>query len=342
MARIAAEMTGLVLVTGATGYVGSVLVPVLAGNGWRIRALDTETFGNSISQTPNVEFIKGSIMDYGLLPSVMKGVSHVIHLAGIVTDELVDMNPVLAEQVNVQATGALLSEAKKAGVGRFIYASSSSVYGTQPEGVEATEETIPQPMTIYAETKLRAEKAVLYANSPSLVTTAVRSATCCGPAPRMRLDTIVNTFSAQAWFKGRITVHGGGQWRTNIHVRDIARLYASMLHWPVEAIGGQVFNAAKEAMRASDIAILVQRAVGKSRDGMSVEVLTDATRQDPRHYRMGGRVLWKQCGWFPILRIEDAVRDNVRFFKAGGIRDPDDAVYYNTRRMAGVVAQQQS
>ena len=327
----------LVLVTGGLGYVGSALVPHLAANGYRVRVYDTMLFGNHLEGTPNVEFVKGDIRDYDTLAQAVKGCGAVVHLAGIVTDALVDMNPGLARKINVQATTSLCRIAWAARVERFVYASSSSVYGTQPEGVFATEDMLPLPkvlgkppwpLTEYALSKLAGENITLsFSATDGFCTTALRSATCCGPAPRMRLDTIVNTFSAQAYFKKRIEVHGGDQWRSNVHVRDAAKAYRLLLEAPAEKVNGRAFNLVRECATAIDIA----RAVA---DIIPAEIHVDETKKDIRHYRMSGDLLRETLGWAPQCSIAEAVADNLAWFRAGKITDMDADLYWNTKRMA--------
>ena len=316
----------LVLVTGGTGYVGSVLVPKLATM-CQVRTLDTQHFGNSIADTPNVESVKGDIRNMVIVGEAMKDVTDVIHLAAIVTDELVDMNPDMGKDVNIAATGELVRIASNSNVDRFIYASSSSVYGAI--GDICTEGIPPLPMTEYAKSKLLGEYAALL-DFPN-TSVAVRSATMCGPAPRMRLDTIVNIFSKQAYYDKKITVWGGGQWRSNIHVEDIADLYIHLLNVPADKINGEVFNATRANHTAWDIALLVSRVFG----GITIEV--DASKSDDRHYRMDASKLQRVLDWCPVRDIETAVADNIAFFESGGITDPNDPIYSNTRRMKDVV-----
>ena len=311
----------IVLVTGATGYIGSVLVPLLARE-YRVRAVDTEHFGNAIADTPNTEFIKADIQDIDAMLRAMAGVSHVIHLAGIVTDELVDMNPLLAMKVNLLGTMNVMRAAlRHNGVQRFIYASSSSIYGLQD--VVATIETPPKPMTIYAMTKLLGEQIVLdCAKNQAIQPIIVRCATCCGPAPRMRMDTIVNVFSKQAYFDHQITVHGGGQWRTNVHVQDVAELYRSLLQ---DRVFPTIGNMTSGNHRAIELATMVTQVAHEN--AIPCNMIVDTTKVDRRNYLM-------HSSWTTQKSIREAIEDNFRFFASGKVSNPDDDIWYNTRRMA--------
>jgi len=316
------------MVTGGSGYVGSVLVPVLARQ-YPVRVIETMHFGNPISGTPNVEFIKADIRDTSAIRAALDGVTDVLHLAAVVTDQLVALAPEYARQVNCEAMSNLCREAVGHGVQRFIYASSSSVYGTQSE--TCTEESPTLPETEYARTKLRGE-TILGPYSSRMCVCSIRSATACGPAPRMRLDTIVNIFCKQAFFDGEITVHDGTQWRSNVHVADVAQLYAYLLECPVDKINGESFNLTWANHTALELAKLV---LAETTWPCTLVVREDI--KDWRQYRMSGEKLQRVLSWQPRRSIVQAVRDNFASFGAGNIEDPNADVYFNDRRMADIV-----
>ena len=318
----------MILVTGGTGYVGTVLVPLLAQR-YPVRVYCNMAFGNAIEGTPNVEFIKGDLRDTQLMQFALRGVHQVVHLAGIVTSELVAMNEALSQQINVDAMAVLVRQARAANVHRFVYASSSSVYGFCEK--PATEEMVPKPMDAYAQTKLDGEEA-LKREAGAMEWAILRSATLCGPAPRMRLDTIVNVFCKQAWFNGKITVFDGRQWRSNVHVRDAAEGYVWLLEQPEEKVNHAVFNLTVANMRALDIARLVQQAVefGYERKAL---IAVDTEKIDRRHYQLDAARM-RQAGFAPRHSIREAVFDTCDWFQAGGVREPDADVYSNTKRMA--------
>lgn len=318
-----------VLVTGGLGYVGSVLVPHLAKS-HDVRVFDSMLFGNSIAGTPNVEFVQGDILDPYQVARALRGCEAIVHLAGIVTDDLVDLNPDYAKKVNEEATDQLCRLAVQAGARRLVYASSSSVYGSQP--MVCGEQSPTYPETAYAETKLQAERICL-SHTDRLEVVAMRSATCCGPAPRMRLDTIVNIFSKQAYFDREITVFDGTQYRSNIHVADVADFYQVLLEAPAKLINRHVFNAVRGFATAREIAELVQR---KASDfGLDTPYIAyDSSKRDTRQYRMRGDIAELILGWKPKRSIENAVWQNFQWFRYGGLgEDPNADLYYNTRRM---------
>jgi len=191
-----------VCVTGGSGFIGSVVVPYFVEQGLEVKVLESMEFGNPIAYLEDkVEFIQGDIRDPIAVKRAVSGCDVVLHLAAIVTDELVDLNPEYSVEVNKAATRLLCEEASRAKVRRFIYASSSSIYGSSNEN--CTEETVPKPETQYARTKLDGESIVRFC-SDKMCSVSVRSATACGPSPRMRMDVILNTFSSQAWFNHKV------------------------------------------------------------------------------------------------------------------------------------------
>lgn len=317
----------LILVTGGLGYLGTVLVPMLAQRG-PVRVYDTMLFGNAIEDTPNVEFIKGNITDLDHFEHACAGVTTVIHLAAIVTDALVDMNPRLAREVNVRATADILQRASRMGVRRFIYASSSSVYGSYDVAAKETDQLNPE--TEYAQQKLDAELPVLDW-SRRMTTCVVRMATLCGPAPRMRLDTIVNIFSSQAYFDGAITVWGDGQQvRCNLAVTDAARFYKLIASIEHDRINGEIFNIGGDNMTASEIASIVSRH-------SNAPVHYEKDKIDTRHYMLSSEKTEQRLHWTPATPLKVMVDRNLEWFKKGGVADYKDPIYRNTERMKSIM-----
>jgi nucleoside-diphosphate-sugar epimerase len=217
----------------------------------------------------------------------------------------------------------------------FIYSSSSSVYGTQAEPVDERSATFPE--TDYAKSKLLAEYPVTLASeaNPFFNGIVLRFATMCGPAPRMRLDTIVNVFCKQAFFDGVITVWDGTQYRTNVNVQDATDVIQRLLEISPKATRGQIFNVSTEFGTAVEIANLVSDAYG-AYTGTICEVDVDRTKTDTRQYRMRSDLIWRVTG-LERRSIEDACMANFDHFASGAIEDPNADLYYNTRRMERVV-----
>src|SRR3972149_5921031 len=238
-----------VLVTGGAGYVGAVLVPKLLNKGYCVKVIDLYIYGDdvldSVKDNPNLKQIKGDIRDDSLLWRELQGVDAVIHLACISNDPSYELNPELGKSINYDAFISLVDIAKKVGVKRFIYASSSSVYGIKEEE-NVTEDLPLEPLTDYSKYKALCEEVLLRAQAPGFVTLILRPATVCGYSPGLRLDLTVNILTNLAVNRGRITVFGGAQKRPNIHIEDVTDRYVQALEWDVARIPGETFNAGYE------------------------------------------------------------------------------------------------
>ncbi|MCS6815575.1 MAG: NAD-dependent epimerase/dehydratase, partial [Cyanobacteria bacterium] len=246
-----------VLVTGGAGYVGAVLVPKLLKAGYRVKVIDLYIYGehvlDAVKDHPGLEQIKGDIRDRALLEKIMPGCDAVIHLACISNDPSFELNPDLGKSINYDAFFNLVDVAKASGVKRFIYASSSSVYGIK-ETENVTEDLELQPLTDYSKYKALCEDVLLSKREPGFVTLILRPATVCGYSPRLRLDLTVNILTNHAVNNGKITVFGGTQKRPNIHIEDMTDLYVKCLAYPDEAIDGKIFNAGYENHTVMEIA----------------------------------------------------------------------------------------
>jgi nucleoside-diphosphate-sugar epimerase len=320
-----------VLVTGGAGYVGAVLVPRMIERGYAVRVLDLYLYGDdvlgSVAGNPLLEQVKGDIRDRALVERVMTGCDAVIHLACISNDPSFELNPELGKSINYDAFFDLVAMARDGGVGRFIYASSSSVYGVKAEE-NVTEELALQPLTDYSKYKALCEEILLKEQSPSFTTVVLRPATVCGYSPRLRLDLTVNILTNYAVNAGRITVFGGAQKRPNIHIADMAEVYLRLLEAPAGQIAGKIFNAGYENHTVSQLADMIRSVVGRS-----TEIVVTPT-DDNRSYHISSEKIRRELGFAPSHTIEDAVRDLVVNFGAGRIPNPmADIRYYNIKTM---------
>lgn len=328
-----AMMNGIdkVLVTGGAGYVGSVLVPKLLKKGYRVRVLDLYIFGehvlNGVKENRNLEQVRGDIRNQTLLRRVLQGCDAVIHLACISNDPSFELNPALGRSINYDAFGPLVQVSKESGVRRFVYASSSSVYGVKGEH-NVTEDLPLEPLTDYSKYKALCEPVLLNAREPGFVPLILRPATVCGYSPRQRLDLAVNILTNQAVHNKKISVFGGGQMRPNIHIEDVTDLYVKSLEWPDEAIDGKIFNAGYENRRVSEVAQMVRRVVGED-----VEIVTVPT-DDNRSYHISSEKIRRELGFEPRRTIEDGIHDLCRALYEGKIPNPmTDIRYYNIKTM---------
>jgi nucleoside-diphosphate-sugar epimerase len=320
-----------VLVTGGAGYVGSVLVPKLLSAGHRVKVIDLFWFGEdvlgSVAGHESLELVKGDIRDRDTLNSAMRGCDAVIHLACVSNDPSFDLEPDLGKSINYDAFPALVDVAKEHQVGRFIYASSSSVYGVKEE--ENVSEDLPlEPLTDYSKYKALCEDILLEAREPGFSTLILRPATVCGYSPRLRLDVVVNILTNHAMNRGKIKVLGGMQRRPNIHIDDMTDLYVKTLEWEDRQIDGKVYNVGTENHRVMEIAEIVRGVVGEH-----VEIETAPT-DDHRSYHISSDRIKQDLGFVPQRGIEDAVKDLVDAFDSGLITDSlTNPRYFNIETM---------
>jgi len=332
-------MTNLkaILVTGGAGYVGCVLVPKLLAAGYRVIVYDVLLFGSDgLSAYPNVRVIKGDLRDTASFRAAVEGVDAVIHLACISNDPSFELDPELSKSINYDCFEPMVLASKRAGVRRFIYASTSSVYGVSDDP-NVTEEHPLVPLTDYNKYKGLCEPILLRYQSPEFTTVILRPATVCGYSPRMRFDLSVNILTNHAVNRGVITVFGGQQKRPNIHVEDIAELYQLMLELPDGLIAGEIFNAAYQNHTISELAEIARRVVEQEMPEKAPIRIETTPSNDPRSYHVSSRKIAEKLGYVPKRTIEDAVRDLCTAFKSGKLPNSlDDEQYFNVKTVRKV------
>lgn len=320
-----------VLVTGGAGYVGAVLVPVLLGAGYRVKVLDLYMYGDDVLASskgnPALEEIKGDIRDTALLRRALPGTDAVIHLACISNDPSFELNPELGKSINYDAFIDLVKISKDSGVKRFIYASSSSVYGIKDEE-NVTEELALTPLTDYSKYKAMCEDVLMREKSPGFTILTLRPATVCGYSPRLRLDLTVNILTNHAVNTRTIKVFGGEQMRPNIHIDDMTRVYREALEWPAEAIDGRIYNVGYHNFKVREIADMVKSVIGQQ-----INIVTTPT-DDNRSYRVSSEKIKRDLGFTPRRSLVDAVSDLRAAFDASLIPDSmNNDRYFNIKRM---------
>ncbi|GAC1319711.1 MAG: SDR family oxidoreductase [Chloroflexota bacterium] len=329
-----------VLVTGGAGYVGAVLVPKLLAKGYGVRVVDLFMFDehvfDHVASNPRLQQFKGDIRDQNLLRHALAGVDAVIHLACISNDPSFELNPELSKSINFDAFEPLVRTSKDSGVSRFVYASTSSVYGVS-DAPEVTEDHPLVPITDYNKYKGLCEPILQRYQSDDFTTVTIRPATVCGYSPRQRLDLSVNILTNHAVNKGKITVFGGTQMRPNIHIQDVVDLYTLLLELPREQIAGKTFNAGWENHTIGDIAEMVRSVVQAELPAReNIEIVTTPS-DDPRSYHISSEKIRRELGFAPRHTIEDAVRDLVVAFKNGRIPNSfDDIRYFNVKTVQTV------
>lgn len=296
-----------ILVTGACGYKGNVLVPKLLDEGHFVIAFDIMWFGNDLRPHSNLKVIQGDVRHIADIP--LEGVDTIIHLSSVANDPAGDLDPKLTWEISALATMQLIDRAARLGINHFIYASSGSVYGLKDEA-QVTEDLALVPISEYNKTKMVAERVVLsYSNQ--MAVQVVRPATVCGISPRMRFDVSVNMLTMQALSRGEITVFGGDQTRPNIHIDDITDLYLFLLKRP--DITG-IFNAGFENLSIRRIAEMAcEKASAK---------ITVLPSNDPRSYRVNSDKLLA-TGFRPRKTVENAIDEICQAYREGRLKDEE-------------------
>lgn len=324
-----------VLVTGGAGYVGSLLVPKLLDAGYRVTVYDTMWYGNSFlpKESPQLSVIEGDIRDAESLQAACQGIDVVINLACISNDASFELDENLSTSVNLDAFEPMVLAAKKAGVKRFIYASSSSVYGVS-DAPDVTEEHPLVPLTLYNEYKGKCEPVLFSHTDDSFVGVVIRPATLCGYAPRQRLDLSVNILTNHAINNGVIRVFGGSQLRPNLHVQDMVDLYMLLLEVEDDLIRNETFNCGYQNMSISDIAKTVQEVVSRRRPDLGPIAIETEPSNDLRSYHVNSDKIKRVLRFEPKYSIEDAVNSLCDAFDEGLLPNSmEDTIYFNVRRM---------
>lgn len=316
---------------------GAVLVPKLLAAGYSVRVLDLYIFGENLWENnphlARLEEIKGDIRDQDLVKHAVKGCDAVIHLACISNDPSFELDPLLGRSINYDAFEPLVKISKEGGVKRFVYASSSSVYGVS-EMLHVTEEHPLVPLTDYSKYKGLCESVLLAEQSKDFTALVLRPATVCGYSPRQRLDLTVNILTNHAFHNGKILVFGGKQMRPNIHIEDITDLYIRVMQLEDQKIAGKTYNVGYENYTILELAELVRRVISKrvpGRKQLEIEIKPSA---DQRSYHISSEKIKKELGFTPKHTIEQAVEDLVEAFQAGKI--PNSMTgdrYYNLKMM---------
>ncbi len=317
-----------ILITGGAGYVGAVLVPHLLKNGYNVTVLDLMIYGEDVLPSHSqLNAVKGDIRDQALVKKIMSGQDVVIHLACISNDPSFELNPSLGRSINLDAFRPLVEISRNAGVKRFIYASSSSVYGIKEEP-DVHEEMVLEPLTDYSRFKAVCEKILAEYQSDGFTTVTIRPATVCGYSPRQRLDVVVNILTNLAYHNREVSVFGGEQLRPNIHIKDMVEAYMVLLNAPKEKIAGKIFNAGYENQPVRELAETVKSVVGDD-----VKLITTPTN-DNRSYHISSKKIKEELDFEAKHTIRQAVEDLCVAFDKGLLPDSLlDEKYFNIKRM---------
>jgi len=316
------------LVTGGAGYIGAVLVPELLEEGHHVTVFDAFLYGTDPKSDPIVhercDKIVGDIRDFSLMDEALRdgGFDAVIHLAAISNDPSSELDHEVTETVNLRAVNHLMHAAKRVGVGRFLYASSASVYGVKDDE-NVTEDLSLDPITIYAKCKADGEDILNELVDDTFVGVSVRSATVCGYSPRLRLDLTINLLTDQALTDGRIRVFGGAQMRPNVHIRDLTAFYRMLLDAPVDKISGRAFNVSRQNESVMGLAEMIRDELDPS---LPIETVPS---NDPRSYHLSAERARKELGFEAKHDLVTAVRELREAYRSGEVTDSQSSIYRN-------------
>ena len=320
-----------IFVTGGAGYVGAVLVPRLLELDYRITVLDLMLYGEDVLPVhDHLNVINGDIRNEKLLKANIAGHDAVIHLACISNDPSFELDPELGKSINLDSFRPLVEISRASGVGRFVYASSSSVYGIKKEK-DVHEDMSLEPLTDYSRFKADCEQILLEYQSSNFTTVIIRPATVCGYSPRQRLDVVVNILTNLAYHKREITVFGGEQLRPNIHIADMAESYIKVLEADKEKVAGKIYNVGYENQSVRELAEIVREVIGE--DITLIATPTD----DNRSYHISSERIRHELDFEAKRTIREAVKDLRDALNGGKLPNSlEDERYFNIRRMQSI------
>lgn len=320
-----------ILITGGAGYIGSKLVPQILKFDHEVTVLDLMIYGeNVLDNHKNLTKIKGDIRNHNLLKKIIPGHEAVIHLACISNDPSFELNPRLGKSINYDAFEPLVRISRDNKVSRFIYASSSSVYGIKKDK-NVTEDMKLEPLTDYSKFKGECEKILKNYKSEDFIITTIRPSTVCGYARRQRLDLVVNILANNAFHNREIKVFGGDQLRPNIHIDDMVDSYLAVLDAAPQIINGEIFNVGFKNQSVNELALDVKKIMGEDIK------ITNTKSNDYRSYHISSEKIKSILGFVTKRTIRDAALDLKKAFEGGKLPNSlQDEKYFNIKRMQSI------
>ncbi|MBI4066530.1 NAD(P)-dependent oxidoreductase [Candidatus Gottesmanbacteria bacterium] len=315
-----------ILVTGGAGYLGSVLVSMLLARGERVTVVDICMFGGEALlahiNNPLFRLEVGDIRDQRFIRTVFsRPFDAVVHLAALVGEPACKIDTRLTKQINTDSALRLATEAKNRGVRRFVYTSTCSNYGVSSPDALADEDSPLHPLSLYAETKVAAEKGLLALSVASFGVTILRLATLFGLSPKMRFNLLINEMVRDAWHGREIILYKEEAWRPYCHTSDAARAIAALLDTDPKKVSGEVFNVGTDNLQKKTLAALVKKQIP------SIRVKREGGQPDNRDYRVSFAKAKKQIGFVPTKSIEEGIAETVLALKNKVWSSPYDPKY---------------
>ena len=326
-----------IVVLGGAGYCGSRLVPQLLDLGYAVTVFDTFWFGQDFLpiDNPNLNLVEGDIRDSQKLSKVFEDQLTVVNLACVSNDASFELDEKLSTSVNLDAFEPMVIAAKQSGVRKFIYASSSSVYGIS-EAKNVTEDHPLVPLTLYNKYKGMCEPLLKKHLDKNFTGVIFRPATVCGFAPRQRLDLSVNILTNLAINNRKITVFGGAQMRPNLHIQDYCDVIKEFLNADERKIQGETFNVGFQNSTIMEIALVVKQVVEREFPGTDIQIEVTHSN-DNRSYHINSDKIREVLGFVPKYTIEDAVKELCHAFRENLLPDSlNDDKYFNVKRLKSI------
>jgi len=332
----------MILVTGGAGYIGCVAVRQLLDKGEAVRVFDKLYFGaEGLDEVADkIELIQGDIRTFD--PAVLDGCDAVLHLAGLSNDPTAEFNPKANDEMNRAATEVVARACKQAGVKRFVFASTCSIYdlGFYAPDFLRDEDSEVRPRAAYAVSNYEAERILLSLADDRFCPVLLRQGTVYGWSPRMRYDLVVNTFLRDALTTGRLTVHCGGEmWRPLIDVSDLARVYVAAIEAAEDKVHAKVFNVVGKNYRILELAHWVREAL---KGDCPVEIDVDYSSQKTRSYRVSGERIEQTIGVKPLVPVKESVVHMLQKIKASPTADLHHPRHYNIQWMTLLAEMEQT
>ena len=327
-----------IFVTGGAGYCGSRLVPLLLERNYEVTVYDIMFFSdNFLPKNKNLKIVNGDIRDKQKLENACKDHDVFINLACISNDASFELDEKLSTSINLEAFEPMVKIAKSNRISRFIYASSSSVYGVS-ESENVTEEHPLVPLTLYNKYKGMCEPILFNHTNDDFTGVIFRPATVCGYSPRLRLDLSVNILTNHGFNNKKIKVFGGEQLRPNLHIRDYCDVILLLVEAKKELVKNQIFNVGYENMSIANIALLVKKVL-ENKFGMKNIDIEKSESDDKRSYHINSDKIKKILNFVPKYSVEYAINELATAFKKDIIHNSfDNDIYYNVKTLKKIHA----
>jgi nucleoside-diphosphate-sugar epimerase len=316
-----------ILIIGGAGYVGSMLTQKLLENGYKVKIFDLFIYNVEFKKNDNLEIVKGDVRNTDLIKNILDDVDHVIHLACISNDPSFELDPKLGKSINFDAFEPLINLCLQKKIKRFIYASSSSVYGLSSEK-NVTEEHSLKPLTDYSKFKVDCENVLKKYENSDMVSTIIRPATVCGYSIRQRFDVVVNLLTNLAYNKNEMSVFGGEQLRPNVNIHDMVNSYICVLKSDEKKIKNEIFNVGYENLKVIEIAELVKKTINKN---VNLKILPS---NDNRSYHITSNKIYEVLGFKMKNNVEHAIKELVEAFEKNlFLNSLTNDEYFNIKKM---------